>query len=49
MFQKMYLFNTEVGYTYWCSVRIDNNKKAKKFKINITSREFVSFNIVTLN
>ena len=47
MFQKMYLFNIAVGYTYRCSIRIDNNKKAKKFKINITSRAFVSFNIDT--
>ena len=49
MFQKMYLFNIEVCYTYRCSIRIGNNKKAKKLKIDITSREFVSFNIVTLN
>ena len=49
MFQKMYLFNIAVGYTYQCSIRIENNKKAKKFKIDNTSREFVTFNIVTLN
>ena len=49
MFQKIHLFNIEVGYTYRCSIRIDNTKKAKKFKIDITSREFVSFNIVALN
>ena len=30
MFQKMYLYNIEVGYTYRCSIRTDNNKKAKK-------------------
>ena len=49
MIQKMYLFNNEVGYTYWCSIRIDNNKKAKKLKIDMTSRKLVSFNNVTLN
>ena len=49
MFQKMYLYNIEVGYTYWCSKKTDNNKKAKKLKIEITSREFVSSNIVSAN
>ena len=49
MSQKMYLYNIEVGYTYQCSIRIDNNKKAKKFKIEITSREFVSFSIASVN
>ena len=49
MFKKMNLFNIEVGYTYRCSIRIDHNKNGKKVKIDITSRRFVSFNIVTLN
>ena len=49
MFQKMYLFNNDIGYTYRCSIRIDNNKKAKKFKTDMTSRKFVSSNNVALN
>ena len=49
MIQKMYLFDIDFGYTCRCSIRICNNKKAKKFEIDITSREFGNFNIVTLN
>ena len=30
MFQKMYLFNIEVGYTYQCSIRTDINKKKQR-------------------
>ena len=30
MFQKMYLFNIQVGYTYRCSTRIDDNTKNKE-------------------
>ena len=30
MLQKICLFNIEVGYTYRCSTRIDNNQKSKE-------------------
>ena len=45
----MYLFNIEVGYNYTSYIRIDNNKKAKKFKTDLTSKEIVSSKMVTIN
>ena len=30
IFQKMYLFHIEIGYTYQCSIRIGNNKKKQR-------------------